>query len=37
MKVKKIHFKILKKKFKIQFLPYLLKFTKKHLIGQNVI
>ena len=34
---KKIHFKILKQKFKIQFSAYLRKFTKNHLIGQNLI
>ena len=34
---KKIHFKISKQKFKIQFLANLRKFTKNHLIGQNVI
>ena len=34
---KKIHFKISKQKFKIQFLIYLPKFTKIHLIRQNVI
>ena len=33
----KIHFKISKQKFKIQFLAYLRKFTKIHIIGQNVI
>ena len=33
---KKIHFKISKQKFKIQFIPFLCKFTKKHLINQNV-
>ena len=34
---KQNHFKISKQKFKIKFLAYLRKFTKKNLIGQNVI
>ena len=35
---KKIHFKISKQKFKIQFIALLHKFTKeKHLIDENVI
>ena len=34
---RKIHFKISKQKFKIQFLALLHTFTKNHLIGQNVI
>ena len=34
---KKIHFKISKQKIKIQFLTFLRKFTKTHLIGQNEI
>ena len=34
---KKIHFKISKQKFKFKFLAFLRKFTKTHLIGQNVI
>ena len=34
---KNIDFKISKQKFKIQFLAYLRKFTKNHLIGQNII
>ena len=34
---KKIDFKISKQKFKTQFLPYLRKFTKNHLIVQNII
>ena len=34
---KKKHFRISKQKFKIQFLAYLRKFTKNHLIRQNVI
>ena len=33
----KIHFKISKQKLKIQFLAYLPKFSKNHLIGQYVI
>ena len=33
----KNHFKISKQKIKIQFLTYLLKLTKNHLIRQNVI
>ena len=33
----KIDFKISKQKFKIQFIAYLSKFTKNHLIGQNII
>ena len=33
----KIHFKISKQKFKIQFTAFLRKFTKNHLIDQNVI
>ena len=32
-----MHSKISKQKFKIQFLADLRKFTKNHLIGQNVI
>ena len=34
---KKIHFKISKQKFKIQFIAFLRKFTKNNLIDQNVI
>ena len=34
---KKIYIKISKQKFEIQFVMYLLKLTKNHLIGQNVI
>ena len=33
----KIHFKFSKQKFKIQFIAFLCKFTKNHLIDQNVI
>ena len=34
---KTIHFKISKQNFKVKFLVYLRKFTKNHLIRQNVI
>ena len=34
---KKIHFKILKQKFIIQFIAFLRKFTNNHLIDRNVI
>ena len=34
---KKLHFKISKQKFKIQFIAFLRKFTKNHLIHQNEI
>ena len=33
----KMHFKISKQKFKIQFIAFQRKFTKNHLINQNVI
>ena len=33
----KIHFKISKQKFEIQFLAFIRKFTKNHLIRENVI
>ena len=33
----KIHFKISKQKFKIQFIAFFRKYTKNHLIDQNVI
>ena len=33
----KIHVKISKQKFKIQFMAFLHKFTKNHLIDHNVI
>ena len=33
----KIHFKISKQKFRIQFIAFLRKFTENHLIDLNVI
>ena len=33
----KLHFKISKQNFKIQFIAFIRKFTKNHLIDQNLI